>query len=460
MNTIKTLVVVATLLGVGYGAHVILNQPIPNGQFGEVGFTNASGFSKPTVNLDPNVPPSQGITLPPLAEPPANDSVAMQPSTGGLPPLRAQPTTPVQSLASQDTLSTQTPSPMRLPSTAPQTIQPVPNLPSQNRAEMDQGMLANIPEGTALSEPGMPTATPPGIPNSPLAGTSVSPVPMPNEGFAAPLASAPPPNTLAQPNKPLPPIDGSTVEQATATSPIVSPFDEQWQHAQNQLSQGKLVDALLTLSMTMSSVELTDAQRSQLLPLLDQLSGTVIYSREHNIETPYIVQAGDSLESIAQSYGVPAEFVMRTNGLASPSVQPGQRLKVVRGPFRGQLDLNRRELTLFANKYYAGRFQVAIGRDFPQNATALDVIGSSGIRPYQDLATGTVIPAGDPQNPYGRVWIGMRANTMPDLSNVGLHDSGTGISAADARGCLTASAEDADDLRAILAVGSRIHIVR
>ena len=30
MNTIKTIVVVATLLGVGYGAHVVLNKPIPN----------------------------------------------------------------------------------------------------------------------------------------------------------------------------------------------------------------------------------------------------------------------------------------------------------------------------------------------------------------------------------------------------------------------------------------------
>ncbi len=30
MNTIKTIVVVATLLGVSYGAHVVLNKPIPN----------------------------------------------------------------------------------------------------------------------------------------------------------------------------------------------------------------------------------------------------------------------------------------------------------------------------------------------------------------------------------------------------------------------------------------------
>ena len=130
-----------------------------------------------------------------------------------------------------------------------------------------------------------------------------------------------------------------------------------------KLLNGQLVDALLSLSFLYSDEQLGDAQRDQLIVQLDQLAGSVIYSAEHLMERPYEVQAGDDWERIAAQYQVPAKFLARVNGFPIESPPPaGTQLKVVRGPFRGELSLGRRELTLFLGRHYAGRFNVGIGR--------------------------------------------------------------------------------------------------
>ena len=68
--------------------------------------------------------------------------------------------------------------------------------------------------------------------------------------------------------------------------------------------------------------------------MLDQMAAIVIYSRTSFTEPPYRVQPGDTLEKIAETYGVPAELLAKINGIRDPlHFQPGQELKVVRGPF-------------------------------------------------------------------------------------------------------------------------------
>ncbi|MEM9657524.1 MAG: hypothetical protein AAF961_04100, partial [Planctomycetota bacterium] len=44
-------------------------------------------------------------------------------------------------------------------------------------------------------------------------------------------------------------------------------------------------------------------------------------------------------------------------------LQPGQRLKVVRGPFSALIDISRRELTLMLDRRYAGRFTIEVDPD-------------------------------------------------------------------------------------------------
>ncbi len=142
-----------------------------------------------------------------------------------------------------------------------------------------------------------------------------------------------------------------------------------------------------------------------MLDLLDPLAGRVIYSREHLVAPPYMVRRNETLADIAQQYNVPMELLQKINGIETPNVLvPGTELKVVTGPFRAEVNLPAQELTLFLNGLYAGRFPITIGRD------PAPVVGDFKVREKREdrdyfSMEGRKIPAGNPANPFGSVWL-------------------------------------------------------
>jgi LysM repeat protein len=114
------------------------------------------------------------------------------------------------------------------------------------------------------------------------------------------------------------------------------------------------------LSSWFGNPSLSPAEAEQVEMLLGQLAGTVIYSTEHRLEPPYTVRPGETLEQIAQQHGVPWQLLSKINGVPGASPLPaGQQLKVVRGPFEGELDLRRNLLALKVDGRYAGKFAVS-----------------------------------------------------------------------------------------------------
>jgi LysM repeat protein len=125
------------------------------------------------------------------------------------------------------------------------------------------------------------------------------------------------------------------------------------------LRQGELERAHVLLSGWYGDRSLTPEQRDEVETLLSQLAGTVVYSPQHRLEPPHTVQAGETLETIAQKYEVPWQLLGKINGVPEPSaVRPGQELKVVRGPFSAVVDIERQQLALMVANRYAGRFSV------------------------------------------------------------------------------------------------------
>lgn len=445
MQFIKTTVVLAILAGVGYGVHVVLKRP-------------------PLPNSDGLWAEGPNVQLPSF-------DLGSQPEVAAAPPaavgsLATAPPTPVQASVSAPQPGTTAPAPW--PPTLPS--QPSPLAPPPD-AMVGQATppLAEI----APTYPEPPTAVPPstlvaaGDAAPAAAATSPSAPATPAASLATP-ASVPPPFVPAiSADPPLSGADpavsavGMEVAPASHMAMPATTFDDAWQSAQSKIQNGQLADALLTLSLVYSDHGLLDTQRDRLITLLDQLAGSVVYSCEHLLEHPYTVAAGDTWESIGTAYGVPGAFLARVNGRPEEMPPPvGESLKVVRGPFRGELHLQRRELTLFLGRYYAGRFDVGIGRDLPAQATLLDVVEKQGMRPYQDPRSGQSVLAGAPENPYGQHWIGLRDAADQSNPNLGIHSVGSGIDAADTRGCITVCDRDADDLKAILSLGSKIAVVR
>lgn len=252
-----------------------------------------------------------------------------------------------------------------------------------------------------------------------------------------------------------PPVDTNIVPSAVQT---VTPLTVARQAADAQLAQGNYAEALRILTNYHGDPALSLAEQQEVATLVSQLAGTVIYSTQHQIETPYIVQPGETLDVIAAKYGVPTALLAKINGIADPrNLAPGTELKVVRGPFSAVVDLTRRELTLMLGGSYAGCFNIGVGIDQPNMEGTWSVATKEANPTYQ--AGYQQIVGGDSINPLGDRMLVLQS---PDenVAPIGIHGSPATSGLDDPRGFIRLSSADAADVFDILSVGSRVTVRR
>lgn len=234
---------------------------------------------------------------------------------------------------------------------------------------------------------------------------------------------------------------------------------------QKKLDEGKLAEAHLALSSLYGNPDLPPEMACQITDLLDQLAGTVIYSRGHYLEPAYFSQPGETLEQIAQRYNVPWQLLAKINGLMPPDapcteesaktrlLPPGTELKVVRGPFDAIINLEQRTLTLMLQGRYAGRFRISLGRDVPSMEGEYTV-NNKVLGPTYYGPDGVTLEPFDPRNPLGEAWIGLS-------DRLGIHGAANQQNLdTDPRGTIHVGRRDLHDLYGILSVGSRVTIMR
>lgn len=431
METIKTAVVVVLLLAVLYGVYVVLNKPelSPPSEAGawnesaqplEIDTGMASGLdrlSPPPLNAQ-NAPPAPAPLV--SGEPQGASGLAPQTPQGAVTELsNAGAAEALAGTAGQPTLA---------------DPPPTAGSPASAVAPSSAGLAsANIPVETTSTPPAPPAAA------STVAPLTAGP-PAPSEPAADSVyAQTPGPSGQAPPAP-----DRGDFRSVRA-------FDNAWNSALAQLQKGQWAEALLTLSFFFHDPEITGEERQRLIDLLDPLAGKVIYSSDHTLEAPHEVQPGEQLESIAQQYQLPVSLLQNINGIAQPeSLRPGTQLKVLRGPFRAEIDLKRSELVLFLGKYYAGRFAISVGNDPAPQPTECQVAGKEAGHEYVG-PDGVRIPARAADNPYGGMYV--------DLGNgVSVHGSPDKIPTHAGLGCISLSAGDVADVANILSLGSKVTI--
>ena len=227
-------------------------------------------------------------------------------------------------------------------------------------------------------------------------------------------------------------------------------FKRDWLNATAMVEEGKFREALATLTPYYRSPDLDPHQQAELLEWLDALAAKVIYSKEHLLASAHIVASDrEKLSDVARKYGVSTMLLASINAdvVNNPTVLiPTTRLKVVPGPFRAEVDLRGSEITVFLGNLYAGRFPFILGDEKPAP-------GEYRVRETKMEKTyigEQNIPAGDPSNPYGNWWI--------DLGNASIHGSPARSQLGPVRGCISLSPRDAQDVAAILTVGSKVVI--
>ncbi|TWU48345.1 L,D-transpeptidase family protein [Rubripirellula reticaptiva] len=222
------------------------------------------------------------------------------------------------------------------------------------------------------------------------------------------------------------------------------------QIADRQYSKDQLKDALATLSLFYSTPNLSGEERSELVQRLDWLAKEVIYSKRHLLESAHRVGQSETLMEIASRYEVPWQLLANINQIQDPvAVLPGTELKVVRGPFRAEVDLTNQELTLFLGDLYSGRFPIGVGNDPMPKPGTFTVQDKQESRTFYDAA-GSPIPPGSPDNPYGAAWIDLGGQLC-------IHGSPDATRPTE-KGCISLAGDFADDLYGIISQGSSVTI--
>jgi LysM repeat protein len=337
-----------------------------------------------------------------------------------------------------------------------------PSLPSGSALAGSTNAAFPAP-GSPPAGPGSPASLVPQAPlfaaNSPGGNSSVTVIPGPNA--ATPPTTPPAVPAPASPPAANPPSATSPGEMPNppGAAPDQDEFRTKYlafiQQVQKTLDDGKLPEALSALTSFYELPTLPEPQKREVEQLLDQLAGTVIYSKQHYLERPYLVQQGDTLDQIAERCGVPAVLLARINGIDPQQLKPGQELKVLRGPFTAVISLDKHELALkLQGGYYAGRFPIGVGADCPKLEGTYTVREKTP-RPIYHGPDGANISADDGRNPLGKYWIGLG-------DRIGLHGmiDESGIGRNDNRGTLCFKERDLDDLFGILSIGSQVVIRR
>ena len=132
------------------------------------------------------------------------------------------------------------------------------------------------------------------------------------------------------------------------------------------------------------------------------------------------------------------------NGIDDPDrLNPGDELKVVRGPFSALVDLDKRQLTLIVEDCYAGRFNLVAVGDMARNVEGTFEVA-------EKLPNGP--PTSAPGNPIHH-WV--RLGNNGNMWIVGTSD----ITSVHPSG-LNLNSRDAEDVFDILSTGSRVVVRR
>ncbi len=465
MQTIKTAVVVVLLLVVLYGAYIAINgsetelpQELQNmlandsgmdvdvsmPGFNSAGLTPGSGL-KPVSPFggSPGLTPGSGLTAAP--------SSIFGSVPGSTPSAHPQPLAPpkLTSIPSLPTSTDSIPTATENSSSGPGKME-APSVFSLNvensvPAELKSNATASLsPPSTTIAAPkpldSSSSLSFPGKVASQTTDSSREIQPLPSNGLSVPDASKPVGEKIS-----------ATDKKANITG---RSFENAKKAAIEQVDRGEFKEALAKMSVFYNSPELTAEQNLDLINLLDSLAGETIYSRRHLLDTPYVVGPGETIDDLAKRFEVPTELLAKINAVdMTTGLTPGTKLKVFRGPFRAEVDVNRHEMTVFLGDLYAGRFPVSTGADPKPTEGVFQVLDKQRHRNYYGKG-GIQIDGSDPRNPYGGWWMDLGQ----DLSIHGSPENPAGDN--NDLGCISLSPLDAGDVFSMLSRGSQVTIKR
>lgn len=323
-------------------------------------------------------PPISDTDLPPLKD--QNPSPLDMNPAG---PIQAQHQGQIGSYANVDETHA-----LPAPDDAPELVLP-PDLPSETDPNPGLPAPPSIPDSSAsninqnqgaMTNPLRQNSPPPVIqtPNvapRPAVEVPIQTNPAPAQAPSNPIPSPPTLEAMPAPT-PAPAMDQADAEAEAAAE--TAAIREYLKIAKEKIKEGQALEVLRQLSKFYGNPRFTAEESSELVEILVLAATQVIYSQKSFLDDPYTVQPDDTVEKIAELYNIPPEFITLVNGLQPGApLQPGRQLKVVRGPFRVLVYLDRHEMILTLNGLFAGRFWIGVGSELVQKDSDFTFTGKS-----------------------------------------------------------------------------------
>ncbi len=169
--------------------------------------------------------------------------------------------------------------------------------------------------------------------------------------------------------------------------------------------------------------------------------------------TLYEIKAGDTLAKIAREFKTTVELIKKSNNLANDKIIPGRKIKVWSAPFNILVDKSQNILILKTDEEVLKTYIVSTGVN---NSTPVGIfrIVNKLINPTWFKA-GAVVPAGSSENVLGTRWLGF------NLAGYGIHGTTEpqSLGSQVTQGCVRLSNQEAEELYAIIPLGSEVTIV-
>ncbi len=223
--------------------------------------------------------------------------------------------------------------------------------------------------------------------------------------------------------------------------------------ALNQADKWIAEDEILQAHAELSQIYWKQPELRSLLTERLEVTAAEIYANpKRHFAEPYFVEYGDTLERIAEQYSVTWQYLAQLNGTTPKTLQAGQQLKVLRGPFGAVVDLSNFELTVHAHGWYVHRYRIGTGKD-NRTPTGEFTVRNKLENPTWYNPDGGQVDGDDPSNPLGEYWLGLG-------DHIGIHgtiDPGS-IGRAASRGCIHLADGDIEEVFNLLGVGSKVLI--
>ncbi|MEJ5259304.1 MAG: L,D-transpeptidase family protein [Anaerohalosphaeraceae bacterium] len=294
-------------------------------------------------------------------------------------------------------------------------------------------------------------------------------VEIPSAPSSAPSSASAPSSSPAEKPQPQPEQaeTGGSVGAAAvaqAASPEIQALIEKAVEARKT---GKIIAARDFLNEALQK-PMSEVLRDEIKRQLSLLAGRWLFSREvlegDTLTEWYQVQPGDLLTRIANTYKVPYEILMEINGIRrAESLQAGQRIKVIRGPFHAVISRKRYTMDLFLQNQYIKTYRVGLGtpgHETPRGLWRVKPNDKMIQPPWTDPDTGRRYVATDPDYPLGSRWIGLEGLEGEAKGRTGFAIHGTKepetIGTQSSRGCIRLHNGDVIEVYNLLFAGQSL----